>query len=328
MRSRHSAAPPTTRPHRRADPSPSRKCLENIETIFSESDHPRSRRERGPIGVTIISADRADAIVQRLAGMGGATKGRFYTAPPSDLEVHAARVYLDPTVLREHAYWTVPTGDRPTVDIRAVVSRFTRGYCMAVIRPVLAALAMGIALDASIEHCRIVWKPWNVRGSSATNPFGLYLDLDAAARPMEGRSIEAVRSDVYRALFAEHLALLFESVLQLTKISHKVLWANASEGVGGLATAAAEELDAAIARPFIDVCEAALTAATLPGIAGANPLRGHIRWEDIGRPDFPHGLMVRRVCCISFTLPDRVPQIWCAACPLPTNEQRIALTGR
>ena len=275
--------------------------------------------------MTSTTAERAAALAGLLARMGGPTKDRFYPERPSDPDVHAARTYLEPDQLREHAYSTIPAADRQRVDPRAVVSRFTRAYCMAVVRPVLTALAIGIPLDASIERCAIVWRPWTVRGASAMNPFGLWIDLEAWAIPAEGRSPDAVRSDVHTALFAGHLARVFATVLRIAKISPKVLWGNAGEGVGGLATTAAESLDPAVAQPLLDVCDRVLTAKTLPGIDGPNPLLDHIGWEDVGRADFPHGLMVRRVCCISFTLPDRVPQIWCGACPLPTTEQRIAL---
>src|SRR5207247_103804 len=100
------------------------------------------------------------------------------------------------------------------------------------------------------------------------NPFGLWIDLEAWAIPAEGRSPDAVRSDVHTALFAGHLARVFATVLRIAKISPKVLWGNAGEGVGGLATAAAESLDPAVAQPLLDVCDRVLTAKTLPGLGG------------------------------------------------------------
>jgi ferric iron reductase protein FhuF len=274
--------------------------------------------------MTTRPIDRTTELVECLAALGGATRDRFYPTLPADLDVQPALGYVDLAVLREGIISTTPTADRDRADMRAAASRFARAYCMAVIRPVLAALGMGIALDASMSQSTIVWKPWTLRGSSATNPLGLHLATDAAKNVAHSQTTEEVRAEVFRHLFAEHLALLFERVLQIAKLSPKVLWGSAAEAIGGLETAAVERLDAEAARPFIDTCQAALTAQALPGIVGPNPLLGQVRWQDVGRADFPHGLMIRRICCVSLALPDRRGQT-CGACPIPPTEQLIAL---
>jgi ferric iron reductase protein FhuF len=268
--------------------------------------------------------DCSAALVECLAQMGGATKNRFYPTPPGDLDVQPASAYLDLDVLRAHILSTTPTAHRDRIDIRAAASRFTRAYCMAVVRPVVAALAMGIPLDASMSRSTIVWQPWTLRGSSATTPQGVHLDLELALIRAHGRPTEELRTEVFHRLFAEHLALLFERVLQIAKLSPKVLWGSAAEAIGGLETAAAERLEAEDARLFVDVCQAALTAPALPGIPGPNPLSGQVRWQAVSRADFPHGLMIRRICCVSLALPDRLGQT-CGACPIPPVEQLIAL---
>jgi ferric iron reductase protein FhuF len=255
--------------------------------------------------------------------LGAPAEGRFYPVP-GDLDVQPAREYLDLGVLRERILHTTPETDRDRVDIRTVASRFTRSYCMAVVRPVLGALAIGIPLDASLSRSAIVWRPWTLRGSSATSPHGIHLDIDASTISAKGRSPDEVRAQVLRHLFAEHLAVVFEHVLKIAKLSPKVLWGSAAEAIGGLETAAAEHIDAQDARAFIELCQAALTSEELPGIPGPNPLLGQVRWQDIGRDDFPHGLMIRRVCCISVMLPDRLGRP-CGACPLPPVHQLIGL---
>jgi ferric iron reductase protein FhuF len=270
------------------------------------------------------STDRSAALVECLVQLGGATKDRFYPALSGDLEVQPARANLDLDALRERILSTTPTADRSRVDFRAAASRFTRAYCMAVVRPVLAGLAIGIALDASMSRSTIVWRPWSLRGSSATNPHGIHLDASHATIAANGRATEEIRAEVFRHLFAEHLGPLFERVLQIAKLSPKVLWGSAAEAVGGLETAAAERLDEPHATPFIETCQAALTAQALPGIPGLNPLLGQVRWQEVDRADFPHGLMIRRICCVSLTLPDRLGQT-CGACPIPPLEQLIAL---
>jgi ferric iron reductase protein FhuF len=260
--------------------------------------------------------------------LGRATKDRFYAALPGDLDVEPARANLNLCVLRERVLDTVPAADRERVDIRAAASRFTRSYCMAVVRPVLAALAIGIPLDASLSRSAIVWRPWTVRGASATSPHGIHFDIHASAVSAEGRSTDELRAEVFGHLFAEHLAILFEHVLKIAKLSPKVLWGSAAEAIGGLETAAAEHLDAESATRFIETSQAALTALSLPGITGPNPLSGQVRWQDVGLAEFPHGLMIRRICCVSLALPDRAGQIYCGACPIPPVGVLIGLLRR
>ncbi len=264
----------------------------------------------------------ADDLVTQLARMGSGVRGRFDPVVPSEREVDPAIRLLDPEHLRAQILHVLPENGREAADMRAVASRFTRVYCMAVVRPVVVALAMGIGLDASLPRASVVWLPWSVRGSTGTNPHALHLGPDAfLARP---GSQEELRRDVLRHLFAEHLAVLFERVLRLVRLSPKVLWSNAAEGLGGVASAAAEELDGASAQPFIDEVDAILALDALPGVPGPNPLRGQVRWDDVQRSDFPHGLMTRRICCVSFTIPDRLGQ-YCGACPLPPVQERIDL---
>jgi ferric iron reductase protein FhuF len=271
------------------------------------------------------SADRSAELTQWLDRLGGAAKDRFYGLPPGDLDVQPAHANLHPDVLRERILDTIPAADRESVDMRAAASRFTRAYCMAVARPVIAALAIGIPLDASLARSAIVWRPWTVRGASAASPQGIHLDLDASTVSATGRSTDEVRAEVFRHLFAEHLALVFERVLSVVKLSPKVLWGSAAEAIGGLETAAAERLDAESARPFVETCQTVLIIEALPNIPGPNPLLSQVRWHDVGRADFPHGLMIRRICCVALALPDRVGQTYCGACPIPPVDVLIEL---
>ncbi len=264
----------------------------------------------------------ADQLIAQLARMGPGLRGRFHAVLPKEREVDPATRFLDPEHLGARILHVLPENGQKGADMRATASRFTRVYCMAVVRPVVVALAMGIGLDASLSRASVVWLPWSIRGSSGTNPHALHLGPDAIMAWRGSR--EELRRQVLRHLFAETLAVLFERVLRLVKLSPKVLWSNAAEALGGVASAAAEELDVAGARRYIDEVDAILAMDTLPGIAGSNPLHGQVRWDDVQRSDFPHGLMTRRICCVSFTIPDRLGQ-YCGACPLPPVQERIDL---
>jgi hypothetical protein len=284
--------------------------------------------------------DLADAVTRQLDRMGASVRGRF--VPPwaiADQEVQPVSAYLDPAHLETQMPRTIPVSDVADVDRRVIGSRFVREHVLGVVPPVLVGLAMGIGIDASAARAQSVWHNWHLRGSSAFAPHSLSVGTDAFAlcaecHPSPRAAVtmvpthEALRTQVWRQLFAEHLAPLNDTVLGMVKLSPRVLWASAAEAAGRVATLAAEQLSPEAARPFIDEVDALLAADRLPGISGANPIRGLLRWKDIGRSDFPHGLMLRTVCCMCFTLPDRRGQIYCGTCPLPSVETLIAVQGR
>jgi hypothetical protein len=258
----------------------------------------------------------------------------------ADHEVQPVSAYLDLAHLERQILRTVPESDQSVVDRRAAASRFVRDWATGVVPVVLVGLAMGIGIDASLARAQSVWKRWNLRGSTGFAPHALSVGAEAFAvcaecHPREERGTVTVvpthdelRARVWRQLFAEHLAPLLDAVLKVVKLSRRALWASAAEGAGRAATFAAEQLPADAARPFIEECDALLAAAQLPGLPAPNPLSGQIYWKDIGRSDFPHGLMLRSVCCTVWTLPDRRGQLYCGTCPLPSVETLIAIQGR
>ena len=299
------------------------------------------RREEVASGLTAATdSELADALIRQLDRLGGSVRDRFVPlSATADREVQPVSSYLDPSHLELQIPRTIPESDRAGVDRRVMGSRFVREHSLGVVPPVLVALAMGIGLDASAPRARSVWHNWHLRWSSGFAPHALSLGTDAFAlcaecHPSARGTVtmvpthEALRARVWRQLFAEHLAPLFETVLGMVRVSRRALWARAAEAAGRVATLAAEQLPPAEARPFIDEVDALLAAERLPGMAGGNPLQGLLEWKDIGRSDFPHGLMLRSVCCMCFTLPDRRGQVYCGTCPLPSVETLIAIQGR
>jgi hypothetical protein len=286
------------------------------------------------------TADLADMLTRQLDHFGPAVRGRFVPATATlDHEVQPVSAYLDRAHLETQMPRTIPEADQAGVDRRVMGSRFVREHALGVVPPVLVGLAMGIGIDASAARARSVWQNWHLRGSSAFAPHSLSVETDAFALCAECHSSplgdvakvpthEALRTQVWRQLFAEHLAPLVETVLGMVKLSPRVLWASAAEAAGRVATLAAERLSRDAARPFVEEVDALLAAERLPGISGPNPLRGLLRWKHIDRSDFPHGLMLRSVCCMCFTLPDRRGQVYCGSCPLPSVETLIRVQGR
>jgi hypothetical protein len=283
-------------------------------------------------------SDLADLVVEQLDRIGQPVRGRFAPARAiAEHEVQPTSAYLDRAHLETQIVRTVPPGDLNTVDRRVIASRFVREYCLGIVPPVLVGLGLGLGID--VVRSRSVWERWHLRGSSAVAPHALSADVDAFAvcaecHPSRGGASavlpthDDLRAWVWRRLFVEHLAPLFDVILQIEKLSVRVLWASAAEAAARVATFSAERLSADAARPFIAECDALLGAERLPGTSEPNPLRGQAYWKDIGRTDFPHGLMLRSVCCMCFTLPDRRGQVYCGTCPLPPVETLIAIMGR
>ena len=189
--------------------------------------------------------------------------------------------------------------------------------------------ARGVGLDVSASNVRFV-----IRGNV---PFIASLRSDGTpplrcrerptAWPVDGPVVDTVdelRAYVWRKLYAEHLVPLFARALELTKVSPRLMWSNAAEWVAIVSDAADEYLDPEGAEPFVADRVALLGAASLPGLAGENPMRDLMAWDAFDAPDFPHGVERRRICCLTYMLEDRLGRL-CGNCPFLSLDERIAM---
>ncbi len=260
-------------------------------------------------------------------------QGRFVAEPAPTDEVVPASRYLDREFLRdaiERARLAAASAatevEGQDVDLRIAVSRFTRHYsCVSL--AAFTALANGVGIDVSAERCRYVIR--------ANLPFIAVLDDEEPLRcaerptawPVHGREVATLhelREFVWRKLYAENIAPLFARVHEITKVSGDLLWTNAAEWCSTVSGAADEYLDGASAVPYVEDRVALLGAPSLPGLSGANPLRGLISWDPYDAPDFPRGVEMRRICCITYMLPDRLGRL-CNNCPHLPFDDRVAL---
>src|SRR5205814_6441936 len=111
--------------------------------------------------------------------------------------------------------------------------------------------------------------------------------------PVDGREVATLgelREHVWRKLYAENLAPLFERVHAVTKVSHDLVWTNAAEWVALVSGSADEYLGPEAARPYYEDRVALLAAPAIPGVTGPNPLHGLVSWEPIDAADFAHGV--------------------------------------
>ena len=265
-------------------------------------------------------------------------RGRFVPEPAPTDEVVPALRYHDMDFLRaaimRGKFTTAsppldPSGEQIDVDIRIAVSRFTRQYSSSLHAVALVGLANGVGIDCSAARTRVI-----VRNNI---PFLCVVDvpegepLRCAERPttwpVRGREVATLaelREFVWRKLYAENLAPLFERVLTVTKVATDLCWTNACEWVANVSDAADEYLTPEEARPYYDDRVALLSAPSIPGIAGKNPLAGLIEWPAFDAPDFPHGVQTRRICCVTYLLPDRMGRL-CQNCNFLPIPDRVAL---
>lgn len=266
-------------------------------------------------------------------------RGRFVPEPAPTDEVVPATQYHDLDFLRaaimRGKFTTAsppidPSGENIDVDIRIAVSRFTRQYSSSLHAVALTALANGVGIDCSAARTRVI-----VRSNI---PFLCVVDvpegepLRCAERPttwpVEGRelgTLRELREFVWRKLYAENLQPLFERVLAVSRVNTDLCWTNAAEWVANVSDAADEYLEPDRARPYYEDRVALLSAEQIPGVPGRNPLANLIDWAPYDAPDFPHGVQTRRICCVTYMLPDRIGRL-CENCGFLPLEDRVALT--
>jgi len=265
-------------------------------------------------------------------------RGRFVPEPAATDEVVPALQYHDLDYLRaaimRGKFTTAsppidPSGEHVDVDIRIAVSRFTRQYSSSLHAVALTALANGVGIDCSAARTRVIVR--------ANIPFLCVVDVPegepirCAERPttwpVQGREVATLRElreFVWRKLYAENLAPLFERVLAVSKVSTDLCWTNAAEWVANVSDAADEYLTPEEARPYYEDRLALLSAPSLPGIVGPNPLAGLVDWPAFDAPDFPHGVQTRRICCVTYMLPDRLGRL-CQNCGFLPIPERVAM---
>jgi hypothetical protein len=263
--------------------------------------------------------------------------------PGPDDEVVPATSFFEPDYLRAAiarahttAFHSSASSDSSSsdkededVNLRIAVSRFTRQYASSLSAIALVALARGVGLDLSAPRCGMLFY--------RDVPFRATLDTDDMVTlrceerpttwPVEGPVVDTVdelRRYTWQKLYGEHLVPLLEMVRGVTRVSEAVVWTNVAEWVGVLSDAADEYLGAEDAGAIVADRDAVLEADYLPGVSGANPLRGLLEWIPYDAPDFPHGLHVRKHCCMTYLLPDRLGRL-CANCGFLSLDARVAL---
>jgi hypothetical protein len=284
-----------------------------------------------------------DALRRELGLLGRWFEGRYVATPGPDDEVVPATRFLEPdyaraAIARAHTtsfHMTEPGGGRSAsaddedVNVRIAVSRFTRQYVSSLSGIALVALARGVALDLSAPRCGLLfYRDVPFRATLDTeNMVALRCAERPTTWPVDGPivdSLEELRQHAWRKLYGEHLAPLLEVVREVTRVSQALVWTNAAEWVGVLSDAADEYLGAEDAQPFVADRIAALEAESLPSVPGPNPLRGRLDWVPYDTPEFPHGVQVRKHCCMTYLLPDRLGRL-CANCGFLPLEDRVAL---
>jgi Ferric iron reductase FhuF-like transporter len=285
------------------------------------------------------AADWQSDLASRMGALGRWAEGRLVLETTSSIEMMPAVSLLEADTLRAaitQSSWSTfdlaPDAvqeNADDIDLRIAVSRFTRHYCSAASVVALVALAHGVGLNLSASRCRLIFVH--------EIPFRLVLDVRpddivlCAERPttlpVSGRIVQTVaelRSYVWRHLYANNIAPLFQQALDVTNVTPTLMWTNAAEWIAVVSDAADESLDSNASVPFVADRRAIMSVPELPGVSGPNPLLGLVDWFPVEASDFPHGVHERRICCLTYLLEDRRGRM-CQNCPFLSRNDQMAL---
>lgn len=219
--------------------------------------------------------------------------------------------------------------DEPDLDLRLAVSRFTRHYTASVSCIALVGLARGIGINVAADRCTMIIRhDLPMRMTLRVAPDEVVRCAERPTRWTVGgptvETVDELRRYVWRKLYSENIAPVFGRILALYGVSPKLIWANAAEWVGFVSDAAEEYLGSPAAEGFVADRRALLAAESLPGLSGANPLRGQLHWDPVDGPGYPQSVQTRRTCCITYLLKDRRGRL-CQNCPYLPLKDRVEL---
>jgi hypothetical protein len=262
-------------------------------------------------------------------GRMGASFPIFVEPPPPWYEVVPCEELLDRANLstyfeRSISEWTQHPEEE---DVRAAASRFLRRFCGSIAAAALIPLANGIAWDVSIGRVSVI-----IRKDMT---LGTVLDLDGAdiftsperptTWPLEDTTplptAAALREKAFKSLFGDHFVPAFARVLDVVKVSPRLIWTTAAESIELLYEYARPYYDKASFEPLAEDREAIHFGATIPGVDGPNPMLGMVEWETFDDPLLPDPVQLRRVCCVNYVVPGRNPS-YCRTCGLLSAEER------
>ncbi len=194
-----------------------------------------------------------------------------------------------------------------TADGRAVASLWNKHYNAAVISGVLIAWSLGaVPLNGEAMNMSLLLGADQLPQAGYLHDWG----------PPAGEP-GSPRERVFASLFAGHLAPAIQRLGSLSRLAPSVAWGN----VGNLIADIYDQMDDAglLTAAAASDREALLEAPVLPGMPGPNPLRGSVRYEELG---LAQPVRVRKSCCLRHRLPGMKP---CYTCPLLSPDERIAV---
>jgi Ferric iron reductase FhuF-like transporter len=285
------------------------------------------------VSADVASLERAMRSALAKFGRIGASYPVYVKAPPG-IEVVPQVELVDFANLssyfeRSISEWTKHPEDE---DIRAAASRFMRRFCGSVAAAALVPLANGVAFDVSINRVSLL-----IRNDMT---LGSVLDLDGAdfltspdratTWPVDARTVETtveLREHALKSLFADNLVPSFERVLQVVHVSPRLLWTTTAESIELLYEYGRPYFNEESWGPLEEDRLALHFGASLPGVAGPNPLLGLLEWERFDDPFLPDQYQVRKICCVNYVIPGRKPS-YCRTCGIISAEQRKELWRR
>lgn len=252
-----------------------------------------------------------DAILPLL----GAHAWRLVLAePPADAEVVPAEAYLTAETMRKALLAFMAA--KGTTELQAAASVWNKQYNGALLAGLLAAMTLaGVGLDASIGNVSVVHRGGLPKAIMLHDLSGtvVYPPRLKAPLPSPAVTLAAFQEHVFTKAIEGHLTQIIDQIYRLTRTPKAMLWGN----VGNLCASIYYQMER---RPEAAAAIREDRAALLeqPDTLLYNP----VRYEELGAPDLPPVVLVRRTCCQKHKLPE---SRHCTTCPLLSREERIGL---
>lgn len=257
-----------------------------------------------------------EPIRERLGAHGASL---FTGAIPQGASALTAREFLKPDILEGVLDRAISNFAAP--DRRVAASLFVKRYAWMVTRTALAPMTMlGVALDVSIDNARVVF--------SGVTAGGLMLeDCDMVRilpeRWPDGRppgdtvdSTAELHALTRASLVDQHLAVVIETLHELTGCSRQIMWGSAGHAAAYLFDELAN--DERLADRIAD------DRATFLERADA-PFHRTVQYLDLPLQSAEGPLLTRRTCCLWYRVR---PDDLCYYCPLLKETERLATLRR
>ncbi|TVQ12821.1 MAG: siderophore-iron reductase FhuF [Leptolyngbya sp. DLM2.Bin27] len=210
-------------------------------------------------------------------------------------------------------------------DLAIAASLWNKNYNNALLPAILPAMtALGVGLDASLEHVSLVLKD-NIPQAVVLhhlNKSVLYLPRWSGT-PAPSIQAMAELSELYQFVFGslfQHLRSAIAQINQFTRLPRSVMWGNTGNACNNLYSELANCPGAAIAASTDRAI--VFDRPESPAGTGRNPLCQTVVYKAVKKSGSSPSVPLRRTCCLLFRMPN---SHYCDNCPIKIRADGISV---